>query len=186
MSSANATAMDPLTHSNPSNPIVFFDISIANQPMGRITFELFADIVPRTAENFRQLCTGQARKDGIPQGYKGCPFHRVIKDFMVQGGDFLNEDGTGRWSIYGARFDDESFAMKHTGPGLLSSANSGPDSNGCQFFITTTACDWLDDKHVVFGKVIDGMLVVRKLENVSVGANNRPRLACVISQCGEM
>mmetsp|Transcript_9332 Transcript_9332/g.19090 ORF Transcript_9332/g.19090 Transcript_9332/m.19090 type:complete len:106 (+) Transcript_9332:386-703(+) len=105
---------------------------------------------------------------------------------MIQGGDFLNGDGTGRLSIYGAKFDDESFALKHTGPGLLSMANSGPNTNGCQFFITTTACDWLDSKHVVFGRVYDGMPTVRKVEHISVGAGSRPLFACVISECGEL
>jgi peptidyl-prolyl isomerase H (cyclophilin H) len=120
-------------------------------------------------------------------GYKGCAFHRVIKDFMIQGGDFLKGDGTGCVSIYGSKFADESFALRHTGPGLLSMANSGPDSNGCQFFVTCAAADWLDGKHCVFGRVLgDGLLTLRKLENVAVGANNKPRLPCVITQCGEM
>lgn len=134
----------------------------------------------------RQLCTGEFRKLGKPVGYKSTPFHRCIKGFMIQGGDFVRGDGTGCMSIYGDKFDDENFDMKHTGPGLLSMANSGPGTNGCQFFITCDACDWLDDKHVVFGKVIDGMLTVRKIENVTVGANSKPKMPINITQCGEM
>ncbi|KAG7670865.1 hypothetical protein KSW81_004295 [Nannochloris sp. 'desiccata'] len=149
--------------------------------------ELFADICPKTAENFRQLCTGEYRRDGHPVGYKGCPFHRIIKGFMIQGGDFVKGDGTGALSIYGSKFEDENFIGKHTGPGLLSMANSGPNSNGCQFFITCAKCDWLDNKHCIYGRVIeDGMLVVRKLEAVATGQNNKPKLACVITECGEM
>ena len=142
--------------------------------------------MPKTAENFRQLCTGEFRKAGKPVGYKGCSFHRVIKGFMLQGGDFVRGDGTGFASIYGDKFDDENFELKHSGPGLLSMANSGPGTNGCQFFITCDACDWLDGKHVVFGKVVDGMLTVRKVENVAVGGNNRPKIPATIVQCGEM
>uniref|UniRef100_A0A7R9VH19 Peptidyl-prolyl cis-trans isomerase n=1 Tax=Chlamydomonas euryale TaxID=1486919 RepID=A0A7R9VH19_9CHLO len=172
---------------NASNPIVFFDITIGGVPAGRVKFELWADLCPKTAENFRQLCTGEFRRGGLPQGYKNCQFHRVIKDFMLQGGDFLKGDGTGAMSIYGSRFADESFVAKHTGPGLLSMANSGPNSNGCQFFITCAKTDWLDNKHVVFGRVLgDGLLVVRKVENVATGKNNRPNLPCVIAECGEM
>ncbi|GES99974.1 peptidyl-prolyl cis-trans isomerase CYP22 [Rhizophagus clarus] len=126
------------------NPIVFFDISIGNQPAGRMKMELFADVVPKTAENFRQLCTGEFKKNGVPQGYKNAQFHRVIKDFMIQGGDFVKNDGTGSFSIYGEKFPDENFELKHTGPGLLSMANSGSNSNGCQFFITCAKCDFLD------------------------------------------
>ncbi|KAK1400968.1 Peptidyl-prolyl cis-trans isomerase [Heracleum sosnowskyi] len=130
--------------------------------------ELFADIAPKTAENFRQFCTGEHRKAGLPVGYKNCQFHRVIKEFMIQAGDFPKGDGSGCVSIYGSKFDDENFIAKHTGPGLLSMANSGPNANGCQFFITCAKCDWLDNKHVVFGRVLgDGLLVVRKIENVA-------------------
>ncbi|XP_006650778.1 peptidyl-prolyl cis-trans isomerase CYP22 [Oryza brachyantha] len=172
---------------NPKNPVVFFDVTIGSIPAGRIKMELFADIVPKTAENFRQFCTGEHRKQGLPQGYKGCQFHRVIKDFMIQGGDYLKGDGTGCASIYGTKFDDENFIAKHTGAGLLSMANSGVNSNGSQFFITCAKCEWLDNKHVVFGRVLgDGLLVVRKIENVATGPNNRPKLTCVISECGEM
>ncbi|KAI3426401.1 hypothetical protein D9Q98_008771 [Chlorella vulgaris] len=171
---------------NPQNPVVFFDVSIGGVAAGRIKMELFADIVPKTAENFRQMCTGEFKRNLHPTGYKDCPFHRIIKGFMLQGGDFLKGDGTGCISIYGSRFNDENFTAKHTGPGLLSMANSGPNTNGCQFFITVGAADWLDNKHVVFGRVVDGMLAVRKLEAVQTGPNNKPKLPCVITQCGEM
>ncbi|XP_025084403.1 peptidyl-prolyl cis-trans isomerase H-like [Pomacea canaliculata] len=176
-----------LQKEDPNNPIVFFDIAIGNTEVGRIKFELFANDVPKTAENFRQFCTGECRRDGLPVGFKGSTFHRVIKDFMVQGGDFVNGDGTGLTSIYGGRaFADENFKRKHTGPGILSMANSGKDTNGCQFFITCAKCDFLDGKHVVFGRVIDGLLVLRKIENVPTGPNNKPKIAIVIAQCGEM
>uniref|UniRef100_A0A3B4YM95 Peptidyl-prolyl cis-trans isomerase n=1 Tax=Seriola lalandi dorsalis TaxID=1841481 RepID=A0A3B4YM95_SERLL len=163
-----------------------FSLSYAPEDVGRMKVELFADVVPKTAENFRQFCTGEFRKDGVPIGYKGCTFHRVIKDFMIQGGDFVNGDGTGICSIYRGPFADENFRMKHSVPGLLSMANSGPGTNGCQFFITCTKCDWLDGKHVVFGKVVDGLLIMRKIENVPTGPNNKPKLPILIAQCGEM
>ncbi|KDN45883.1 putative peptidyl-prolyl cis-trans isomerase [Tilletiaria anomala UBC 951] len=167
-------------------PVVFLDISIGDIPAGRVTIELFSDVAPKTSENFRQLCTGEHRVNHKPMGYKGSVFHRVIKDFMAQGGDFINGDGTGSFSIYGEKFDDENFQEKHTGPGLLSMANSGSNTNGCQFFITCAPCDFLDGKHTVFGRVIDGMLTVRKIENVSTGQNNRPRQAVRVTECGEM
>jgi len=126
------------------------------------------------------------RVNARPQGYKGAVFHRVVPSFMCQGGDFIKGDGTGSFSIYGDKFPDENFEVKHTVPGLLSMANSGPNTNGCQFFITTEKCDFLDGKHVVFGKVIDGMLTLRKIENVPTGPNNRPKLAVKIVECGEM
>merc|ERR1712167_566972 len=107
-------------------------------------------------------------------------------DFMVQGGDFVKGDGTGSLSIFGERFPDENFTLKHDQPGLISMANSGPNSNGRQFFITCNKCDWLDNKHVVFGKVIDGLLTVRKIENMSVGGANKPKLAVTVLECGEM
>ncbi|KAL7415193.1 cyclophilin-like domain-containing protein [Mrakia frigida] len=169
-----------------TRPIVFFDVQIGETPAGRIKMELFSDIVPKTAENFRQLCTGEQRINNLPQGYKNSIFHRVIKDFMIQGGDFLKQDGTGSYSIYGEKFEDENFEIKHTGPGLLSMANSGPNTNGCQFFITTAPADFLDGKHSIFGRVIDGLLTVRKMENVPTGPNNRPKLAVKIVECGEL
>jgi peptidyl-prolyl isomerase H (cyclophilin H) len=170
------------------NPVVFFDISIAGVASGRIKMELFADVVPKTAENFRQFCTGEYRRNNLPIGYKGSSFHRVIKDFMIQGGDFINGDGTGKLSIYGDHFEDENFNIKHRGPGLLSMANSGPNSNGCQFFLTCAKTDWLDGKHVVFGKVLDeeSLLLVHKIENIPTGNGNKPKLPIVIEECGEL
>ncbi|KAI9317709.1 peptidyl-prolyl cis-trans isomerase H [Dichotomocladium elegans] len=167
-------------------PIVFFDISIGDVPIGRMKMELYSDICPKTAENFRQLCTGEYKRNGVPQGFKNCLFHRVIKDFMVQGGDFIKGDGTGSMSIYGDKFEDENFTVKHTQAGLLSMANSGPNTNGCQFFITCDKCDFLDGKHVVFGHLVDGLLTLRKIENVSTGQNNRPKLPVRITECGQM
>ena len=176
--------LDPTTHHNPNNPIVFFDVSLDTYPLGRIAFELFNDLVPQTAENFRKYCTGERRtKQNQPLGYKNTLFHRVIKDFMIQGGDFTNNDGTG---IPDYIFDDENFLLKHSGPGILSMANSGPNTNGSQFFICTVKAEWLDGKHVVFGRVIDGMLTVRKLENVAVDKNNKPKSPCIITECGQM
>ncbi|ETI25708.1 hypothetical protein G647_02482 [Cladophialophora carrionii CBS 160.54] len=162
---------------------------------------LFANAVPRTAENFRQFCTGEHKGPaGKPMGYKGSKFHRVIKNFMIQGGDFLHSDGTGSTSIYNnAAFADESFAIKHTRPYLLSMANSGPNTNGCQFFITCAATPWLDNKHVVFGQVLgeeddggESIRVVRMIENTRTagpggrGAGERPVLDVRIVECGEM
>ncbi|XP_063934611.1 peptidyl-prolyl cis-trans isomerase H-like [Zophobas morio] len=172
--------------SNPNNPIVFLDITIGGVDAGRIKIELFFDIVPKTAENFRQFCTGEFKKNGVPQGYLNSHFHRVIKSFMIQGGDFIKGDGSGMTSIYGSSFPDENFEVKHSGPGLVSMANSGENTNGCQFFITCAKCDFLDGKHVVFGKVVDGLLTMRKIENVPVGAKSKPKLPIIITQCGEM
>ena len=150
--------------------------------------ELFADTTPRTAENFRQFCTGETKNaQGRPQGYKGSKFHRVIKEFMIQGGDFLNGDGTGSTSIYGTKqFADENFILKHDAPGLLSMANSGKDTNGSQFFITTVKTPFLNNKHVVFGRVVEGIDVVHKVENTRVRGENKPASDVVIAQCGEM
>ncbi|XP_022563831.1 peptidyl-prolyl cis-trans isomerase CYP19-3 [Brassica napus] len=170
-----------------ANPKVFFDILIGKMKAGRVVMELFADVTPRTADNFRALCTGEK---GIGQAgkalhYKGSAFHRIIPGFMCQGGDFTRGNGTGGESIYGAKFQDENFKLKHTGPGILSMANSGPNTNGSQFFICTDKTAWLDGKHVVFGKVVDGYDVVKAMENVGSerGATSEP---VVIEDCGEL
>ncbi|XP_665956.1 hypothetical protein [Cryptosporidium hominis TU502] len=137
------------------NTHVFFDISIGGTPTGRVVFELFTEIAPLTSENFRALCTGEKgiSQNGVDLHYKGCKFHRIIPEFMCQGGDISSGNGTGGESIYGPTFDDENFVLKHNSAGLLSMANSGPNTNSSQFFITTIPCPWLDGRHVVFGKV---------------------------------
>jgi peptidyl-prolyl isomerase H (cyclophilin H) len=171
------------------NAVVFFDITLATIPLGRVRFELFTTICPKTCENFRQFCTGEFTKNQQPVGYKGCGFHRIIKGFMIQGGDIVKGDGTGKTSIYNEiAFDDENFDVKHTGPGCLAMANSGPNTNGCQFYVTCGPADWLDNKHVVFGKVLDqeSMLTIRKMENVQTAGENRPKMKVEISECGEL
>jgi peptidylprolyl isomerase len=173
-----------------SNPHVFLDISIGHVDVGRIVIELFADVVPRTAENFRQLCTGEAASSGTLH-YKGNRFHRVIRDFMCQAGDLTRSSGTrgsGASSIYGGHFDDENFALRHTRPGLLSMANAGPNTNGSQFFITTSSKPLvhLDGKHVVFGCVVSGMNVVYAIERVPTNASASPKQNVIIKNCGSV
>lgn len=171
---------------NQNNPLVFLDISIDNQIPERLYIELFQDIVPKTTENFRQFCTGEFLIDSKPVGYKGTIFHRVIKSFMIQGGDFVNRDGTGCKSIYGESFEDEKFEVKHTEAGLLSMANSGPNSNGCQFFITSWKCPWLDKQHVVFGKVISSLDTVMKMDEIPTDPDDIPIREIKIVECGQM
>ncbi|KAL2868629.1 cyclophilin-like domain-containing protein [Aspergillus lucknowensis] len=168
-------------------PRVFFDIQIGQQKAGRIALELFNDVVPKTAENFRALCTGEkgVGKQGKPLSFKGSIFHRVIKQFMIQGGDFTAFNGTGGESIYGEKFPDENFELKHERPFLLSMANSGPGTNGSQFFITTVPTPHLDGKHVVFGEAINGKSIIRKIENLPTQAD-KPTSDVTIVDCGEL
>ena len=167
---------------------VWFDIKIGEEKAGRVMFELYSDIVPKTAENFRALCTGEkgVGKQGKPLHFKDSTFHRVIKSFMIQGGDFTAHNGTGGESIYGEKFEDENFDLKHEKPFLLSMANAGPGTNGSQFFVTTVPTPHLDGKHVVFGEVISGKSVVRQVENIPAGPNDKPEKECVIEDCGEI
>lgn len=165
---------------NQENPQVYFDIRIDGKFEGRIRFLLRRDVVPLTVENFRCLCTHEKG-----YGFKNSSFHRIIPGFMIQGGDITKNNGTGGKSIYGDKFKDENFSLKHDAPGLLSMANSGPDTNSSQFFITTGKCDWLDGKHVVFGRVVQGMDVVKKMEECGT-KGGKVLKKVTVATCGEL
>merc|ERR1711982_12173 len=172
---------------NMSNPRVFFDITIGGNAAGRIVFELYSDVTPKTCENFRALCTGEKGMGGSGKAlhYKGSSFHRIIPGFMCQGGDFTRGDGRGGESIYGAKFADENFKIKHSGLGTLSMANAGPNTNGSQFFICTAETSWLDGKHTVFGKAVEGLDVIKAMEKVGSQSGATAKKV-TIADCGQL
>jgi cyclophilin family peptidyl-prolyl cis-trans isomerase len=174
------TKPKPKAKAKPKSSKCFLDITANGKPLGRIVIALRPDIVPKTAENFRALCTGEK---GF--GFKGSPFHRIIPGFMCQGGDFTAQNGSGGRSIYGAYFNDENFTLKHTGPGILSMANRGPNTNGSQFFITLVATPHLNGKHVVFGSVVEGMDVVQKMEGYG-DPSGATKARILIANCGQL
>jgi len=176
------------TATEPISTTVYFDIEVDGTPAGRVEFGLFGNTVPKTAENFRALCTGEKGmgKSGKPLHYKGSSFHRVIPEFMCQGGDFTRGDGTGGESIYGEKFADENFKLKHDAPYLLSMANAGRNTNGSQFFITTALTSWLDGKHVVFGRVTKGDAIIKAIEKLGSKPAGKTRSKITIADCGEV
>eukprot|EP00878_Enallax_costatus_P003061 GHUV01003260.1.p1 GENE.GHUV01003260.1~~GHUV01003260.1.p1 ORF type:complete len:296 (+),score=92.32 GHUV01003260.1:485-1372(+) len=182
---SKANYLPPLGPPNPSNPLVYFDLALGRYgdavPLGRIIMELKEDVVPKTTENFRQLCVSD--KPGF--GYRASRFHRVIPNFMCQGGDFTNDNGTGGKSIYGSRFADENFNLRHLGAGVLSMANAGPNTNGSQFFLCTAQTPWLDGKHVVFGQVVDGFEVVKAVE-LCGSRSGETSFDVMIADCGQL
>jgi len=171
---------------NPKNPHVFLDISVGSAKAGRMVFELFADVVPKTAENFRCLCTGDFYERNPKLYLKNSIFHRIIKGFMAQGGDTTNHNGTGGVSVYGKSFKDENFRIRHTVRGMLSMANAGPNTNGSQFFITFKEAPHLDGKHVGFGRLVSGMEVLYKMEGVPTNNSDKPLGQVTITDCGEV
>ena len=173
-----------------SSTRVFMDIGLDSKLIGRLIIKLYWDDLPRTSNNFFSLCTGEQNyasgpNKGKPLTYKGCIFHRLIKGFMLQGGDFTKGNGQGGLSIYGDKFEDEDFKYKHTKRGLLSMANAGPNTNGSQFFITFGKCEWIDGKHVVFGEIIEGLEMLDSLESIKVNQADRPSKIIRVIDCGE-